>query len=147
MDALNPEQFFHGTSSVIEGGHLLPRSGPASTAGVGYGLATPYATRGESLAWKYAQQRQRMARPRVHVVSPVGPATEAASDLQAVTANSFKINDTLDIKPGHQGTFPDLNWDQFARHDISPTTDVNHPTDQEIDSGHGGGEYSNRPML
>lgn len=52
------------------------------------------------------------------------------------TAPRFRSKGTIDTKPGHQGTIPQLNWNQFGHADFPYHQDANHPTDEQIESGH-----------
>lgn len=60
------------------------------------------------------------------------------------TAPRFKSKGTIDIMPGRQGTFPQLNWNQFTSDKMPYHQDANHPTDQAIEHGHG---VSGRPKI
>jgi hypothetical protein len=53
-------------------------------------------------------------------------------------ASHFKPTGQIDIKPGHQGTFPNLNWNQFGRIEGN---DYNHPSPDAVATGHDYGEY------
>lgn len=50
----------------------------------------------------------------------------------------FPVRSRLDIMPGHQGTFPTVNWNRFKPADTSPAygPDANHPSDEAIEYGH-----------
>lgn len=47
-------------------------------------------------------------------------------------APKFKITGVHDIMPGHQGTFPNINWNQFSS--VAGIWDANHPSD--VEEGH-----------
>jgi hypothetical protein len=71
-------------------------------------------------------------RPGVH--HPIHPKhDESFGELHEYVAPEFKVTGRLDIAPGHQGTFPTINWRQFAHHDLSG--DPNHPTPEEVAGG------------
>lgn len=121
-----------------------------------------FATESESIAWDFGTQAGAMKRSeaehgysdapdrvRVHQVAPnplmkpgvYHPAhpnynTYEGGNLKEWVAPKFRSTGTIDIKPGHQGTFPSLNWHQFASKNLDWGQDVNHPHDQDIDEGH-----------
>lgn len=55
-----------------------------------------------------------------------------------VIAPHFDVVGRHDIKPGHQGTFSQLNWNQFHVRGGGGMVDANHPTHGDIESGHVG---------
>jgi hypothetical protein len=176
MPALNPKQFdpqfgdglYHGTSKVIHGEHVLPAYRTDHKT-VNYGQSNPnlaYATEDEDTAWELpasANNRPgtaRMAgRIRVHELQPnksmepgrYHPDHEnfSGENLAEWVAPKFKVTNTLDIKPGQQGTFPSLNWNQFAKQGApTPFSDnFNHPDDHEIEHGHAGGDLYRKNLL
>jgi hypothetical protein len=53
-------------------------------------------------------------------------------------APSFNVEDRIDTMPGHQGTFPSINWKQFEQFVPNPEgipRDVNHPTPHQVEHG------------
>lgn len=110
------------------------------------------ATESEETAWDFAAKSATMSvsmkpdRKRVHVLEShpdtrMGIEHVDHPELQKAYAEdrwskpqpagewvapSFKVKETLDIKPGHQGTFPTVNWNQFAP---ERRVDANHPGD------------------
>lgn len=55
-----------------------------------------------------------------------------------VIAPHFDVVGRHDIKPGHQGTFPQLNWNQFHVGGGGGLVDTNHPTHGDVEGGHVG---------
>lgn len=49
----------------------------------------------------------------------------------------FPVKKRIDIMPGRQGTFPEVNWNRFKGPDTHPAygPDVNHPSDDQIKYG------------
>lgn len=75
-----------------------------------------------------------MMQPGVH--NRAHPSYNGTGDLHEYVAPSFKTYERVDIQPGRQGTFPQLNWAQFQHPQISQKADVNHPGDGSIEGGH-----------
>jgi hypothetical protein len=50
----------------------------------------------------------------------------------------FKVKQRIDIQPGYQGTFPEVNWNRFKAGHPAYGPEMNHPTDHEIQYGHRG---------
>lgn len=123
-----------------------------------------FATESEDTAWQFASQAGMMKRSeavrgylpptvqvgrvRVHEVAPHPlmrpgvyhadhPAHDGGEDLQEWVAPSFRSKGTIDTMPGRQGTFPQLNWNQFKSDRAGYAEDANHPSDQDISMGHG----------
>jgi hypothetical protein len=157
---------YHGTDADI-----TDAVKPADSLGrkANYGLRTiggrragtqAFATHDENYAWEAARVSSKAhgGRARVYEVAPhpdQKPGLYNAqhprfkknaprSDLQEQVAPSFPVKDRIDIKPGHQGTFPNLNWRQFARANtaVGPEgyEDANHPSPEDERHGHGGGQ-------
>lgn len=123
-----------------------------------------FATTSEKQAWDFADMAashavtnasgnidQSRTRPRARVYE-VHPHEESKAGLYNSAHPRFRKNSPRidheeyvaphwdvkaqhDIQPGQQGTFPQLNWNQFAIHQ---TWDTNHPSHDEIDHGHMG---------
>jgi hypothetical protein len=152
------ESFFHGTASHISDA-VRPGVQVGKTVwgrtGESHGQPSEehaFATSDETEAWtfaKYAGGADKDGRARVYTVAPhpdmkVGvhhPAhadySEDMGDMREYVAPEFKVTGRHDIAPGHQGTFPTINWHQFAHADI--VGDPNHPTPEE--AAHGQGFY------
>lgn len=156
------EQFFHGTRydirhTVLPGGRAPHRNW--------FGEDNPhgkaFATTDEDIAWDYAKGAEGnwdKRRTRVYEVAPSakrepgtwnkqhpGHSGLDREDMKEWMAPSWKVRRRIDIKPGHQGTFPQLNWNQFASHEGPNKVqqgDVNHPTPRQVESGHGLGSWS-----
>lgn len=161
---LNTSQFlYHGTARPIEGDKILPASvhGKGSYWGnTGHTRGEPsenhaWAIGDEHQAWGFALDRADFdllehpedadghpvsPRARVYAVHPnehmsAGGDTSVPGEIKAP---HFDIAHPLDIQPGHQGTFPGVNWN---RH-VDPKTylpgdeDANHPSDESIKYGH-----------
>lgn len=47
--------------------------------------------------------------------------------------SGFPVKNRIDIKPGRQGTFPDIAWGRFSEQPYSQ--DMNHPTDLQVKYG------------
>lgn len=120
-----------------------------------------FATDNEDTAWMFAHQAGRLARAqaahfgdeqpgrvRVHVVEPnaeMKPGVYNADhpshdpeqgDHREWVASKFRTTGHVDIEAEQQGTFPSLNWNQFAHKRIEATEDTNHPTNTQIREGH-----------
>lgn len=121
-----------------------------------------FAVRGdEGYAWHAAQEfhNQQIGRARVYEVHPTrdrypGPwnpehrdfrenvrargydPDEAGQDEWA-SPTGWKVKSRIDIKPGHQGTFPQVDWEKHAVRlwTLPRRTDFNHPTDETIAMG------------
>jgi hypothetical protein len=84
-----------------------------------------------------------VGRVRVHTVAPNplmqrgvfhadNPAfKEGDQDLKEWKAPAFRVTGTQDIMPGRQGTFPQLNWNQFKTPGSSYQIDANHPSNTQ----------------
>lgn len=57
-------------------------------------------------------------------------------DLKEFVAPSFRSTGVIDTMPGRQGTFPNINWNQFASSKVDYAQDANHPDDESISDGH-----------
>jgi hypothetical protein len=143
--SLNPQQFplFHGTAHPLEGDKILPGKEIGRSqwkdAGEIHGERSSdhaWASPDEPLAWNYARvasghldHTDPANRPRVHEVAPHPEMRRGSTNTFDETggdeyyAPHFKTTGVVhDIKPGHQGTFPTINWQQFAT-----SGDANHP--------------------
>lgn len=150
MSALSPHQFFHGTRAPLAvGAHLLPtgKTGVAANHGIS-SKKSVYMHTDEHEAWEWshvayggASEGKPLARPWVGRVQPQGlHATYRMGGEH--TAPSAQVLDRRDIMPGRQGTFPSINWNQFAEH-----VEVNHPDDADILGGHDAFARKYRPGL
>lgn len=150
------ESFFHGTASHISDA-VRPGAQVGKTVwgrtGESHGQPSEehaFATSDEDEAWKFARYAggaDKSRRARVYTVAPhpdmkVGvhhpEHAEYSPDLGEIheyVAPEFKVTGRHDIAPGHQGTFPTINWHQFSHPDI--VGDPNHPTQQETEEGQG----------
>lgn len=153
------ESFFHGTASHISDA-VRPgvQVGRSIWGRTGESAGQPseehaFATEDEDEAWKFAETAHQIeygrngyaGRARVYTVAPhpemrpgvhhpKHPAhSEDLGELHEWVAPEYKITGRHDIQPGHQGTFPTINWRQFAHQDISG--DPNHPTPDEVAEG------------
>jgi ribosomal protein L35 len=55
-------------------------------------------------------------------------------NLSEHVAPRWKVTGSLDIKPGHQGTFPQENWNRYKDQKAPAGYDANHPSDHDPDS-------------
>jgi hypothetical protein len=153
------ESFFHGTASHISDA-VRPGAQVGKTiwgrTGESHGQASEehaFATSDEDEAWRFARYAggaDKSTRARVYTVAPhpdmkvgvhhPGHAGYSADlgEIHEYVAPEFKVTGRHDIAPGHQGTFPNINWHQFSHPDIAG--DPNHPTLDET-TGHGQGFY------
>jgi hypothetical protein len=126
-----------------------------------------YATMDEDTAWRFADMTQNQwgGRPRVYTVeqhaSKVRPGVYNSEhpkyndwdedwpgqpeDLQEYVAPRFKVTGRLDIKPDHQGTFPEIDWNKHKNPDAPYWYDANHPAPWENES-YGDMTRSNREV-
>lgn len=161
------EGLFHGTAADLHPGDQVL---PAAVHGQGsHWAAWGYRTRGglgvkrfafattdEQQAWnfaEYAQQenngRSSVLRVGHHPEEQQGLYHEARAGKKRTVipgetiAPSFPVEERIDIMPGMQGTFPEINWQRHSKHpDVASLGDAyNHPTDGQITEGHGGGEF------
>lgn len=139
-------QFFHGTRADIPvGGKILP----SAKTGVdpSHDISSPnhvYMERGrrkaEESAWEWANHawvdngHPYPERPWVGRVKPSKGVSRGMTFTEH-TASSAKVKERFDIKPGHQGTFPNINWNQFASVNWMGV-ELNHPSDEQIMGGH-----------
>lgn len=112
-----------------------------------------FATPNENIAWQFAVQRPKEdTRPRVYEVEHAHderPGKDLGED-EVVSPTGFGIKRRVDIMPGRQGTFPQVNWWDHA-HPIGKdiwdreksrawefvdSAQINHPSDHEIEHGH-----------
>lgn len=152
--ALSP-QLFHGTAALIQPGQrVLPaakRNGHSNWGDTGSGKGQrsrdhAFATTTEDTAWYFANTAAHNGdgnygeRPRVYTVAP-NPRMKPGvhGDLDEFIAPSFKVQDRIDVMPGHQGTIntayathsPDVeqagpfNWAPF--HAKRNAVAANHP--------------------
>jgi hypothetical protein len=156
--ALGP--MFHGTAHEVEpGSSIVPgkQYGKSSFRHGGVGprgkahSESAFATTSEDEAWHFAERSAYYhgGRGRVHEVEPhpdMQPGLynpehptfarrnrhEAIKTWREYAAPSFRpTGKTIDIKPGRQGTFPNLNWNQFSA-DKMNVFDKNHPDPYEV---------------
>lgn len=111
--------------------------------------AHAYATTDEHVAWDFAKMSADRWGGRERVYKVAAPSDKvkigaynadhpkrseweesewgAPEDLKEYVAPRFKVTDRIDIKPGHQGTFPEIDWNQH-KHPLAPYWyDANHP--------------------
>lgn len=150
-----PIKTFHGTPVDIKGDRILPATVHGGKShwgdtGVEHGQPSErntFSHPDELEAWHWGNKvvkgtleaRDPGYRNRVYEVTPGDNARHGREVPGEVVASHHTITGRHDIMPGRQGTFPDLNWNQFKGkdHDEYDTVDVNHPTDAEVKYGHG----------
>ena len=139
---LSPSQFgplFHGSGAEIPvGKKVLPndRVGALSDSRSG---AVAYATPDEHTAWSFAAWNAPSARQRVYEVTPSKDARLLHSDGKEhfgaredeVVASHFKVRKRIDIMPGRQGTFPEVNWSKYSHVDEGMRPEINHPDNDD----------------
>lgn len=157
MADLNETQFplYHGTSKDIEGGFVRPAAGEHGHGkGSWWGSANEsrgeaakdyaWAAKSEDDAWAFAGQgsaRGATTRPRVYEVEDAQRTGSAGGDKsitggEVKSSVGFAIKGQIDTAPGRQGTFPEVNWHQFADQRGISSWEANHPTDEAIKYGH-----------
>lgn len=154
------EQFFHGTHHDVVGGSVLPggevgknhlhdpyREPHENTEADQQASTHAFVSNHEEQAWDWAYrgawaQPERLAgEGRAHVYE-VHPPKDLEKGLyhedigEYKSRSGFPVKRRIDTMPGFQGTFPNLNWNQFKHVEAEPTDDVNHPLDREIEIGH-----------
>lgn len=161
-DHLSP-QLFHGTAADLGPGDQVnsARDAKASSNWPGYRTSggrsirsVAFATTSEDRAWTFASyaQQKNGGRARVLQVDPHpdqepglhNPAhpryrPEQRDAIPGETiAPHFKVAESVDIRPGHQGTFSNINWNQFSMFGPRGTygDEINHPPDDRITEGH-----------
>ncbi len=157
---LSPQ--FHGTSADLHpGDRVLPRNRLQGVDTNWGGMRTvegksvdsmAFSTTDESTAWKFANHAADVNPGGRTSVARVNPHPEQRKGIfhedhigpggipGETVAPHFDVADRIDVRPGQQGTFP-LNWNQFAKKGKTTIEDgFNHPTDENIESGHPGGK-------
>lgn len=157
---------YHGTTFDLQGKDIKPARVVGKSVWKNHGHSGQnssehaFATEDEGTAWEFGSQAGTMKRAekgstkpgspdrvRVHRVAP-NPLMQrgvyhadhekfnGSEDLREWRAPAFRVKETLDTMPGRQGTFPNLNWNQFRAKDSGYWSDMNHPTDDDIAEGH-----------
>lgn len=180
MSALNPDQFFHGTTHNIKDGVVRPADAADKHVSE-YSMGDPgdmsegdhaFATNDESYAWHAANTfHQNGRRPRVYEVAPAAdmkpgpwnkehpdflhhtghadayddPTTMHPADLADAheshqpeygSKTGFPVKKRIDIMPGRQGTFPEVNWDRFKGGSAPHWAgSASHPDDEQVQYG------------
>jgi hypothetical protein len=179
VTALNPDQFFHGTTHNITDGMVRPAD-HADKPVSEYSFGDPgdmsegdhaFAIRNdENYAWHAAGTFHKNGRrPRVYEVSaphdmtpgpynkahpdflahnelddPTGEYPPSKEDIAEAERNhqdewasktGFPVKRRIDIMPGHQGTFPSVNWNRYKDGAPAWGPDANHPSDAHIEHG------------
>lgn len=155
-DPLNPDQFlYHGTAKDIVGDKILPavEHGQGSYwEDTGSGRGEPaeeyaWAHPSEDSVWEFAADRASNgvypafsgARASVYAVRPnehQSPGRDPSIPGE-VKAPYFDIEERIDIMPGRQGTFPEVNWNKYVDEYKRPyREDANHPSNLSVQFGH-----------
>ena len=181
MAELNPQQFFHGTTSPIKDGMVRPANDVDKSVSE-YSMGDPgdmsegdhaFVTRDENYAWNAAGTFHRNGmRPRVYETGPApdmkpGPWNKDHPDIlkhleldddsnhfgprdkwtteqvdrlhqpEYASKTGFPVRQRIDIMPGHQGTFPEINWNRFKEggHRSQGLYETNHPEDNQVRYG------------
>jgi hypothetical protein len=150
------ESFFHGTTNDIVGGVVRPGQevGHSNFGETGSWAGQPskahaFATTSEDVAWHFAhdvndyqtedyytgRKADMPDRARVYTVAPHPEMKRGHyhDQFQEYVAPHYNVTGRIDIKPGHQGTFPTINWRQFQRY--ATEGDVNHPSPEQVAHG------------
>lgn len=170
---LNSQQFlYHGTASDIKGDKILPATvhgGHSHWGDAGTEWGEPskdhaWAHPDEQETWHFAMDRSLHAginserragadypRPRVHAVEPNDQMTPGSGGVKGeFKAPHFNIAHTVDIMPGRQGTFPEVNWNEHVTQmsKLPEDEDANHPKDKSVTFGHANpwADHWNGPM-
>lgn len=167
---LNKDQFlFHGTATDVPGDKILPakvHGGTSHWGDIGSTRGEPanahaWAHPDEKQTWDFAMDRvihtsnetEWNPRARVYAVHPNAQQSPGKdpSIPGEVKAPHFDIAQRIDIMPGRQGTFPEINWNDHILHTggLSDKEDANHPKDTSVQFGHkygSWGDHWNGPM-
>lgn len=150
------EQLYHGTAASLNpGDHVMPgkKVGYSHYGTVGHSGQKSnqhaFATTDEHTAWNFAENASGHTgdRGRVYKVEP-GPKTRPGvyntdhpkydgENLHEYISSRFPVTKQIDIRPEHQGTFPQINWKQHSTLQ-SWAGDANHPDPHEVENGHYG---------
>lgn len=179
MSNLNPDQFFHGTTSPIKDGMVRPAN-DVDKYPSDHSMGDPgdmsegdhaFVTEDEWHAWNIARtvRPEKQMRPRVYVTGDAPdkkpgpwnmyhpdflahhdvhdenyenvPHEIHSEDIDDAIAKhqpewgskiGFPVRERIDIMPGYQGTFPQINWTRFSKVD---RTTANHPTNVQARFG------------
>jgi hypothetical protein len=83
---------------------------------------------------------------KVHkMVTEMADEAKANHQDEWASKTGFPVRKRIDIMPGRQGTFPDINWNRFKANGLYVGPDVNHPTDAVIEHGHASGGQPPKP--
>jgi hypothetical protein len=148
----------HDNSLWADAGHSGQKSSDHAFATENENVAWRFAHgAGVSSRWQAERSRREGVdapepdRVRVHTVAPHPAMTKGVyhrdhtnfgrsgagnDDLAEWRAPAFRVKGQIDIAPGHQGTFPELNWHQFRSKEATVGEDMNHPRDDAIRLGH-----------
>lgn len=155
---LGPQFVYHGTARPIEGDRIVP----AKEHGKGGYWGDTGSTRGEpaenhawahpdeKVAWDAAMDRKMFhviemgeeiePRARVYALHPNEHQTPGndASMAGELKAPHFDVAHPIDTMPGHQGTFPQVNWNEHVKKDtyLPGDEDANHPSHLSVQFGH-----------
>jgi hypothetical protein len=163
-DNLGPQFLYHGTDVDIKDDQILPakvHGGESNWGDTGSSYGEPsnehaWAHPSEAKTWEFAKDRVNYhygmdgdapgRRARVFAVKPNEQMTPGGRGVAGeYKAPHFDIAHPIDIQPGHQGTFPEVNWNKHALdggHALPGEGDANHPTDDEVKYGHRHGAWA-----
>lgn len=105
----------------------------------GYSYETP--DKAEDYAWNMALEQDAGSerRPKVYTVKPAadmepGPYNRGDGTFpEYVSKTGFEVTGQSDIRPGHQGTFPQVNWNDYRSPASFSRHDLNHPHNMDFD--------------
>lgn len=170
MGVLNEGQFlYHGTTSDIKGGKILPakvHGGHSHWGAAGAEWGEPshdhaWVHPDENLAWSIAMDRSihtantnsdhETPRARVYAVKPNEQMTPGSGGVAGeFKAPHFDIAHPVDVMPGRQGTIPGVNWNNHVTTTsrFPDDEDANHPRNNSVLFGHDNswGDHWNGPM-
>lgn len=163
---------FHGTFRDVG-----DRVEAAASTGVGANFkhvrqddTVAYATEKEKTAWDFAALAQHRhaekhsqvpARTRVYELEhhpdqrigefhPDHPEFDKHTEnLHEWVAPHFDVKNRIDIRPGYQGTFPEVNWNEHRKRPRASKSNpatwddrINHPNDEDVEHGHPGSDLN-----
>ena len=120
------QAYFHGTNYRLNiGDKIVPGTqGIIDADGTLHASATTW----EEFAWNHSEDRaaEHGGRARVYEVVPTDgqPVKNLGPQYGEVNSPSFTVIGEVDMKPGRQGTLPDINWAKDTLY-----TGANHPED------------------
>lgn len=129
----NADAYFHGSTHQFElGDKVLPgRYALIDENDVLYASATTE----EEIAWVYTDHAETYGteRGRVYRVEPSNGHNLkdfGEADKKEVNSPAFTVVEQIDIQPGRQGTFPEIDWTKYHQH--GRNSFANHPKELRL---------------